>query len=1767
MFTNNQSNIIALTVNGQQFTYADIYNKANAIASTLLDNNLKQDDIITMHLPYGYDLICSILAIWKIGAAYYQAPVYATNEVLASTMLSVNSRVVLTVNENVIGTAQNINVKRIKGEAVNSDFEIIPNTIVSVLPKSISTALESTAVLSIEKLRNWLDFTKNALKIDFGNLLILDSERTTVNFPIWINALNGNDRINVIDSIKKGTKVSEILETLENINTTALVCDLGELQLIIENSSNFNSLKKLHHIVTIGEQCFDSTEFKAFLKENNTKWYNLYGFPEIGMMTTPYKDESDAIYHIGKQFINTQSFVLNSEGKICTLNTYGALHTNNTGILTYKSDSIQTEYAEDQLINTGYIARLNDKGFFSFRVEQPNMITINGYRIDVKYLSTLILNSGFVHDVYCYSNNKSGEDDLIAYLIPNAEYSEKKLQVYLQNYLPNASLPICIAEVLILPYTNEGEVAVEQLLKEAIVNTTIIKTIEEAVNDIPEISEAAVKAYNQFKVEETFHIWDIPVSQSKYLKEEHNNLIDNNSVTDENLLDALLIGEPLPKDDNAPKQLSDILLVTAQNHAEKTIICIDEKGERISLQYQELLEKAKRVAEALKAQGVKPKDKVILQFVSLEQYFQAFWGCQLLGAITVPFGVPKSYGKNNDTDTLLGIWEMLDRPYFLSFKDNEHNLKELHNEFQILSLETITGNNVLQEIHRCDPKDTAVILFTSGSTGLPKGVTQSHQNIIDRTRSSIDFHDLKNTEITVNWLPVEHVVGLFMFHIKEVYLGCKQIHIKANYIMGDMLRWLDLLSEYKATVTWAPNFAFGIVADLVVKETSRTWDFSNLRININAGETLTEDSSKRFLKVLEKYNMGYNVMQPEWGMSETCSAILASTNLNTKDKAGVIYIKKESLTGILEVSEDKNEAISFVDLGRVYKGISLRIVDQSNIIVKERRIGKLQVKGVCITPGYYKNDKVNKEVFVGDGWFDTGDLAFIYDRGVYFAGRTKNIIVINGINYSNIEIETTVEQLENIEKTFVIACTVKDRITYEERLAIFYNSQLEDPTEIAKQISEIRSYVMQKVGVNTDYIVPISQDDIPKTSIGKLQRSKMSTEFELGVFDEIIKTYDKIQNNDKVIPQWFDSLEWQPKQLKNQKIIDNKHALIIFEDEVLLSTPLATTLKAEGYLNVIEVQHKETFDFSNAIQWIELFNQVKIKIAEEVTLDIFYISKYNSKTTDTKALESLEYTYLQDISYIKNLVMAYSQMYTVSSNLYVVTSNAQQVKEEDTINYKKGWLTGFVQALTAEQQKLKPTLIDFNNENHKENALQLVTEAKNPSTFNSIAYRDGQRYLPVFKKQDIIKSAQNDLPLKENGVYIVTGGLGGVGIIISQWLIETQNAKLLVIGRTDLESNSIATDDSRIKNLKLLQALSDTVIYKHGDITDEKFLKNCKTIITETWQQSINGILHLAGEGNLTNHFKTINNHYIINEAEQYYNNVMSPKAEGALQLHKLIEDEKDALYIAFSSVMSHFGGATFSAYAGANSNLDAFCNYRLAKGYKNTYCLNWSSWDNIGMSRNINITTNLISDFKQISKVNGIYSLILALQSNIKHLFIGLNQESPNKCRLSLENKNIENVTKVYYETTTEVTKDTLKQTLKTKLSFIDKDYVNRMDFIQVDSIPLNNGEVDFKQLHASHSNNKRVQLELPETEVQKTLCTIYKDILDARNVGVNSNFFELGGNSLQATMLIVRINKNFEVDVSQSDFYSNPTVSFLAKKIEELLETKDEEMESILI
>lgn len=165
------------------------------------------------------------------------------------------------------------------------------------------------------------------------------------------------------------------------------------------------------------------------------------------------------------------------------------------------------------------------------------------------------------------------------------------------------------------------------------------------------------------------------------------------------------------------------------------------------------------------------------------------------------------------------------------------------------------------------------MLMTSGSTGLPKAVRLTHRNVLTRSAATEQMNGLGADDVSLNWIPLDHVTGVVMFHLRDVYLGCRQVHAPTSWILQDPLRWMDLADRHRVTVTWAPNFAFGLLAEQAHRFTGRAWDLSPMRLVMNAGEVVVASAARAFLHTLEPFGLPQDVMHPGWGMSETCSVV------------------------------------------------------------------------------------------------------------------------------------------------------------------------------------------------------------------------------------------------------------------------------------------------------------------------------------------------------------------------------------------------------------------------------------------------------------------------------------------------------------------------------------------------------------------------------------------------------------------------------------------------------------------------------------------------------------------------------------------------------------------------------------------------------------------------------------------------------------------------------------------------------------------------------
>ncbi len=536
---------------------------------------------------------------------------------------------------------------------------------------------------------------------------------------------------------------------------------------------------------------------------------------------------------------------------------------------------------------------------------------------------------------------------------------------------------------------------------------------------------------------------------------------------------------------NDPAVLAQILKRAAT--IDKGLVYIHSDHSETFQSYQDLLLDAQKILYSLRKLGLQPQDKVVFQIESSQDFISAFWGCVLGGFVPVPVThiayTPEHIHKT--VSKLRYTLQMLEQPLLLtnaSFASEIPHLPELLElgNFSVATVEQLRDGQPDHTIHDSQLGDVAVMMLTSGSTGIPKGVLLTHQNLLSQTMASVQMNGFTREDINLNWIPIDHVAGLIYFHIRAVYLGQQEIHFPFQLFLQEPLIWLDLIERFQATITFGPNFAYSLINDCAETLKQRQWDLSSMKFFLNGAETIVAKTARRFLQLLAPHQLAPTVLRPSWGMAEVSSGVTFSDNFS------------------LDSTTDDD---LFVEVGAPMPGVDLRIVDDQNQVIKEGLIGLLQVKGLTVMSGYYQNPQANQEAFTEDGWFNTGDLGFIREGRLTITGRQKDIIIICGNNYYCHDIEAAAEGIEGVKVSYTAACAVREPNSSTDRLAIFFSAI--NANDEKRLIHQIREIVVKNIGLNPDYLIPVSQDTIPKTAIGKIQHQQLKNRFENCEFDSI----------------------------------------------------------------------------------------------------------------------------------------------------------------------------------------------------------------------------------------------------------------------------------------------------------------------------------------------------------------------------------------------------------------------------------------------------------------------------------------------------------------------------------------------------------------------------------------------------------------------------------------------------------------------------------------
>lgn len=516
--------------------------------------------------------------------------------------------------------------------------------------------------------------------------------------------------------------------------------------------------------------------------------------------------------------------------------------------------------------------------------------------------------------------------------------------------------------------------------------------------------------------------------------------------------------------------------------------------------FPEMRSKALSLLAALQARGMNPGAHIILSLDKAEEIIPALWACFYGGMIPALIQPPFSFTESNPAaEKALKVYQVLGSPGVIL---SHAHAKSWHDsnipDEKLFDIAGLHGREADARTFRAQPAQLALIQFSSGSTGNPKGVMLTHENILVNTADIIRGIQLTAEDVSVNWMPLYHDMGLIGFHITPVFAGVDQYFINPVDFVKNPFLWLDIMTAKKCTISACPNFGQVLVNRHLSRKPSKTWDLSPLRVLFNGAEPISVTTMRTFLDSLSDFRLRSVAMLPAYGLAE---ATLAVTFPDIKSEVRVISFNRQKLIGEGIAETALHDAIELVDLGKPLDHNDLMIVDNRFHPVPENVTGNVWVKGKNVTGGYFANSQMTLQSFHKE-WLLTGDIGFIYEGSLFITGRSKDIIFINGMNYYAHDIEHIICQLDsNLNGRAVVSGIFNEQEGRDQLLIFLVSPDHDDAGGFCKLL---KNHLSNHIGINPDLFILIRSSDIPRTSSGKIQRYKLVERFRLGNFTRIL---------------------------------------------------------------------------------------------------------------------------------------------------------------------------------------------------------------------------------------------------------------------------------------------------------------------------------------------------------------------------------------------------------------------------------------------------------------------------------------------------------------------------------------------------------------------------------------------------------------------------------------------------------------------------------------
>lgn len=523
------------------------------------------------------------------------------------------------------------------------------------------------------------------------------------------------------------------------------------------------------------------------------------------------------------------------------------------------------------------------------------------------------------------------------------------------------------------------------------------------------------------------------------------------------------------------------------------LMLLGDGDEAEPVTYGQLRAEAQAVAAGLAQRGIGAAQAVAIMLPTGRDFFRAFVGTLLAGAVPVPIYPPARWAQIEEhLRRQARILDNCRATLLVTMAEGKQVARMMQGLVPTLAhvatVADLAPEGVAPALPVARSSDLALLQYTSGSTGDPKGVALSHANLLANIRAMGRAVGASSNDVFVSWLPLYHDMGLIGAWMGGLYYAFPLAVMPPTAFLARPSQWLRAVHRYRGTISSAPNFAYEICASRVDERDLEGLDLSSWRLALNGAEPVSPDTLERFAARFAPYGLRREALMPVYGLAE-CAVGLAFPPVGRGPLVDRVDRHALAVSGnALPAREGDATALRFVACGMPLPGHEIRVVDREKRELPERVEGRIEFRGPSATSGYFHNAAKTRELFDGD-WLDTGDLGYVAGGELFVTGRVKDVIIRGGQHVHPYEVEDAVGRIPGVRKGCVAVFGVPDPATGTEKVVVLAETRLPAGAGHDALRASIASVAFALLGTPADEVVVAPPHAVLKTSSGKIRRA------------------------------------------------------------------------------------------------------------------------------------------------------------------------------------------------------------------------------------------------------------------------------------------------------------------------------------------------------------------------------------------------------------------------------------------------------------------------------------------------------------------------------------------------------------------------------------------------------------------------------------------------------------------------------------------------------